>query len=164
MFVAQALQHALLLVVEQGDAFERVIRHPAGELRAIEVVVAEARSLERDGRQRRGVGVHHAVGVVARAVDGAVQREAGRVGRVVRGLDQAAVQVHLEQIGGGHLVVVQAEGVDQVMALFARQAQRDVVEDGFGPAEMIDQVVAVGQLAAQGPFGFGAAGRPQGIG
>ena len=98
--------------------------------------------------------------VVARAVNRAVQRKAGGVGGVLGRIDQRAVEPDLQQVRRRHLVVVEPERVDQVVALGPGQAHRDVVEDHLGPAEKVDQVVAMRELHAQRPFGLAAVSGP----
>ncbi len=89
---------------------------------------------------------------LARAVDRAVQRETGGIGLVPGGFNQVARQVDLQQVGRRDLVVVEPEGIDQVLMPRSRQARRDVIENRLGPAEIVDQAIAMGQLYAQCPL------------
>jgi hypothetical protein len=59
----------------------------------------------------RGVGVQHALGVVAGAVDRAVDDEAGRVDVERRVLELVAGLVDLDEAGGGDLVEEEAVGL-----------------------------------------------------
>ncbi len=151
--VAQAGQHALLFLGPERDALERMVADPAEQLRAVEIVMPEPALLERDGGDGIGVGVDHALRVVPDAVDGAVQGEAGGVGLELGRLGEVAVEVDLQQVLRRDLVVGEAERVDQVAHLLAGHADGDVVEDHhLGPAEVVDGVVAIGELDAERPF------------
>lgn len=54
--------------------------------------------------------------------------------------------VDLDEVGGRHLVVAEAVGVDQEVRLRPRHARRQMAVDQFGPAEVVDQAVGRGQL------------------
>ena len=59
----------------------------------------------------------------------------------------------LSRFFGRDLVVGEAERVDEVAHLLAGHADGDVVEDHhLAPAEIVDRIVAIGQLDAQRPF------------
>ena len=70
----------------------------------------------------------------AMLMDGPVQGESGRIGGVGGGFDEPAVHADLEQVLRGDFVVVQAEGIDQVLMRWAGNPHRNMVEDLFGPA------------------------------
>ena len=68
-------------------------------------------------------------------------------------------EVDLDQVRRAHLRVVQAERVDQVVPVLVRHAQRDVVVDQLGPAEVVEDAVRGGELHAGVPLGGAEAGR-----
>ena len=76
--------------------------------------------------------------------------------RLVHGMgrlaDDVAVDIDLHQVRGGDLVVAEAERVDQEVCLLARHARGEMAVDQLCPAEMVDQSIGGGELAAQHPF------------
>ncbi|MNN59054.1 hypothetical protein D3C81_1741420 [compost metagenome] len=106
----------------------------------------------RDGHAVDAVQVQHAVGVVAHLVHRAVDGEAGLVGLVARLAQLVAVEVDLQQAGGGDLVECQAERVDQELVVAPRHAHGDVVGDQVAPAEQLDQSIGGGQVDTRLPF------------
>ncbi len=102
--------------------------------------------------------VHHAVRVGQGGVDRAVEGETGRVDGPVVVADDVPVHIDLDQVGRGDLGVVQAEGVDEEVVVRPRHAQRDVVVDQLGPAQVGKDAVTGGELHASLPFGVAVAG------
>ena len=160
VLVAQAFDEPGLLVGAHADAFEIVVRHAAEQHRAVEIVMPEAALFQRDRDPRRGVRVHDAMRVFAHRMDRAVDDEPGLVHRMRRRIHRRALQPDLDQVGGRDLAVIEAERVDEVMALRAGHAQGDVVVDELSPAHEIEDPVAGGELNAQAPFLLGHALRP----
>ena len=101
--------------------------------------------MRRDGDAVERVRVHHALRVVARRVDGAVDDEAGRVDRKRRLLQHLAVDVDLDQARRRDLVEHQPVRVDQEV-LGARDLRGDVGEDEVVPAEQRDQAIGGGEV------------------
>ena len=100
------------------------------------------------------MNVHHAVRVGLRGMNGAMEREAGRVDRPVAGADEPAFEVDLDQVRRGDFAVVQAEGVDEKVRLGPGHAQRNVVVDELAPAQVRKDAVSGGELHARVPFVF----------
>ena len=98
------------------------------------------------------MGVHHAVGIVAHGVDGAVDGEARRVDIEVTVIEFVAGLVHAYQAGSGDLVEHHAVGIDQEVMLVAGDAGRQVGKDQVVPAVQGDQPVGGGQIHTQLPF------------
>ena len=95
-----------------------------------------------------GMGVDDAVDIVAAAMDRAVNDESGPVHGGIGLIDQVAVEIDLDEVGGGHLVEQQPEAVEQKVAGLVRDARRNVRIDQIGPAEMLDQTVTGRELDA----------------
>ncbi len=107
----------------------------------------------RHGDARLGVGVDHAIHVLALAVNRAVDHESGLVHGRIGLVDQVAVEIDLDQVRRRHLLEQEPEAVEQEMPGLARHARRDVGVDQVGPAEMLDQSVAGREVDALLPFG-----------
>ena len=152
MFVAEARQHAAALLGVQCNAFKIVIADAAVELRAVEIIVVETAALHGDRRYRGGVRVRHAADIRTAFVNHAVQGKAGRVGRVIGRLYQAAVHSHLQQVLRSDFKVVEPERIDQVVMRRAGQSHRDMVEYQLRPAEKIDEMIEIGEFASQAPL------------
>src|SRR5262245_6477649 len=91
--------------------------------------------LRRHGDSLVAVRVHYAESVLARGVNGAVNRESRGVD-VVWGLHQdLSVQVDLDETGGGDLVEHHAVRIDQKLVLGAGDSGGDVSEDQVVPPE-----------------------------
>src|SRR5262245_59811813 len=99
------------------------------------------------------MGVDDAIDVVASGMDRAVNDEPGFVHGSVWLLDEIAVEIDLDEVRSGHLLEQQPETVEQEMTWLARNARRNVGVDQIGPAEMLDQPVARGEIDALLPFG-----------
>src|SRR5215510_6830735 len=99
------------------------------------------------------MGVDDAIDVVASAMDRAVNDEPGFVHGSVWLLDEIAVEIDLDEVRSGHLLEQQPETVEQEPTGLARNARRNVGVDQVGPAEMLDQPVARGEIDALLPFG-----------
>lgn len=125
-------------------------------LRAVKVGLLQPLFEAGHGHAGGGVGVHDAMRALDAAVEGGVHHEASRVHTVRGRVQHLALQVDLDQVACGDFAVVQPERVDQELLFIARnairQAQRDVVVDHLGPAQMGEHAVAGGQLYAGGPF------------
>src|SRR4051812_14356403 len=91
--------------------------------------------------------------IVAAAMDRAVNDEPGLVHGGIGLIDQVAVEIDLDEVGGGHLVKEQPEAVEQKVAGLVRHARRNVRVDQIGPAEMLDQTVTCRELDALFPLG-----------
>src|SRR5215831_16056874 len=98
------------------------------------------------------MGMDHAIDVLASAMDRAVNDEAGFVHGSVGLLDQIAVEIDLDEIGGRHLVEQQPEAVEQEMPRRARNPRRNVRVDQIGPAEMLHQPVTRREIDALLPL------------
>ncbi|MNN32400.1 hypothetical protein D3C81_1461220 [compost metagenome] len=155
--VAEVADQSFLLVEGEGDAFVVVVADAPVELHRHLVQRQQPAGLRGHRAAGAGVGVQHALGILAGGVDGAVDHEAGRVDLVRRRLHRLAVEVDLHQAGGGDLVEHQPIRIDQEVMFRSRQAHRDVGEYQVAHAEMRDQAVAGRQFLAQFPF-LGRAG------
>ena len=74
--------------------------------------MAQSSRLTGDGHTGIGVGVGDAPGVAAGAMDGRVNKHAGRIYRVLAGLDDLAVDIDLDQVGCTDLAKMETVGVD----------------------------------------------------
>jgi len=92
------------------------------------------------------------VQILARHVDRAVNDKTGAVHLIGRLVQNVAVDVGLDQVRGGDLLVEKAIGVDQELILRARHAQRDVIVDQMRPAIVRDQPIGGGKIDARLPF------------
>jgi hypothetical protein len=136
-------RHALVVVVADVDEAHRGLRegHQAGFHR-------------RHRHTGDGVRVDHAIDLVPRAVDRAVDDEARLVDVVLGRVEQdLAVQVELDETRGVHLLVEHAVGIDEEGVVFARHAGRDVVGDHLVHAVQMDKAVGGGEIDALRPFG-----------
>src|SRR5690606_19353477 len=96
--------------------------------------------------------VHDAVDIMPSGVNGAVDDEAGQV-NFLRSVYDIPVQVQRDEIGGGNLVVSQAEAVDEEI-IGARDAGRDVVVDEVGVPEQVRQTISSGEVHPHSPLLF----------
>jgi hypothetical protein len=110
--------------------------------------------LRRDRDAVVGVEMDDVVGVLARGVNRRVDDEAGIVDAVGAGLDQVAIQIDLDQAGGGDLAEPQPIRIDQEVVLRTRHARRDVGEDQVVPALQRRQTIERGQIDANAPLVF----------
>ena len=150
---AEVANQPLLLVHADGDALEVVIADPAHEQRGVLADRQQPFLLRRHACARPGVCVDHAVDVVPRPVDGAMNDVAGRVDAQPHGVvDHLAVGVELHQRRRRDFFVQVAEGVDEEGVLTGH-AQRDVRVDGVRPAVVRHQPVQRGEFDARLPFG-----------
>jgi hypothetical protein len=99
--VADAREQAGGLVGMDRDALEVVVRQLAVQLGTVEVGLLQAAQQTGHRHAGRGVGVHDAMGVGYRVVDGGMYRQAGRVDRVGRAVEHIALDVDLDQVAGG---------------------------------------------------------------
>jgi len=98
------------------------------------------------------VGVQDGVQILARHVDRAVNDKAGAVHLIGRLVEDVAVDIDLDQVRGGDLLVEEPIGIDQELILRARHAQRDVVVDQMRPAIVRDQPIGGGEIDPRLPF------------
>ena len=147
-------QPVALGMVER-DALELVVRHAVVELQRPLVARLQPAGQRRHAHAGDRVGVQHAGRVVARRVDGAVDREAGRVHVVRRVVEDAAFEVDLHQRRRGDVLEQRAVGVDQKLVVRARHARRNVRVDAVVHAVVRNQAVGGGQVDAHLAFGVG---------
>src|SRR5438067_4513456 len=100
------------------------------------------------------VHVKHAVGVLARGVDGAVNRESGRVDLVGTIHHLPPVEIHLDQGRRGYLAEQHTVWIDQEVMSWSGHACRNVCEDQVIPAEKRDQPVTSSKINSLLPFGL----------
>lgn len=150
---AEIGDQALLLVHVERDAFVVVIADAVVKAHGM-LRNHEQASLLRGHRDAgRGMRMHDAGRVVADAMDGAMDDEAGGVDAQAGLVQQdAAVDVHLDQVGRGDLVEHQAVGIDQEVRLGAGNPGRDMRIDVVGHAHFDSQVVGRGEIHAHCPF------------
>ena len=87
-----------------------------------------------------------------------VDDEAGFVDAVLGGIDAIAVEIDLDQVGGRHLVIIEAIGIDQKMMVRTRHPGGQMAVDQFGPAEIINQVIGGGEIDPDPPLAIGPGG------
>jgi hypothetical protein len=152
--VASEVAHQALLLVEvDRHALVVVIADLAEEHRVLRQ--RQQAALERGHRHAGGrMRMDHAVHVVARLVDRAVDHEAGLVDAVAgAGIEhQPAVEVDFHEARGGDFLVGVSIGVDEEVTLLAGHAARDVVVDQVVHAEQRDQPVAGRDVHAHRPL------------
>ena len=141
-----------LLVVTQRGALEIVVAQAREHRDRMLGDGEQARPLRRDGDAVQRVRVQHALGVVARGVDGAVDDEARGVDGKGRVLELLALLVDLDQARGGDLVEEHAVRIDQELVRRARHPRRDVGEHEVLPAEACHEPVAGGEIHPHRPF------------
>ena len=151
--VAQVGHQTLTFVQVQGHAFVTVIGHAPRECDGMLGNRQQAVLLRRHRNAVAGMGVQHRLQVMACAVDGAVDHVAGVVDPQASGVvDEGAVEVDLDQIGGSNFIEQQPEGVDQEMLVGARYTGGKVGVDVIGPLVQGRQAVGGGQFYAYLPF------------
>ena len=112
----------------------------------------QSRALGGDGHAARGMRVQHALGVVARAVNGAVNDEAGGVDGKRRVLRFVSLLVDLDQARGRDLVEEQPVRIDEEVVLGARNPGADVREDEILPAVPRHEPIAGREIHTHRPF------------
>jgi hypothetical protein len=81
--------------------------------------------------------------------------EASEIYRMLGGPHRMPVDVDGDQIGGGHLAVVETEWIDEEDCLWTRYAQGDVIEDRLRPSQVIEDPVAGCKSSARLALRFG---------
>lgn len=79
-------------------------------------------------------------------VDGAIYGEAGCVDTVFRIADEAAFDIHPDQVRCRHLLEGEAETIHEEMMLAPGNARRDMIVDKLVPAILLRQAVTSGKL------------------
>ena len=154
VLVAEVLLQARALIMIERDAFIVVIGEIVGdEMRGL-VQRQQAFHAARDRGAVGRVQMKHAAGILAHFMDRRMDGEAGRVDAVVALGELVAVEIDLDQAGGGDLVEHQPVGIDQEMMFRSRHARGDVGIDQIIPAIMRDQPIAGGEIDPLGPFGL----------
>ncbi len=149
---AHGREHARAFLGVDGDALEVVVGDFPIKLGGIEIRHRQPALGAGHRQPGGGVRVHHAMRPVDLAVHGGMRRQARRIDRPLAVGEDVAVEIDLDEVGGGDLGVVQAERVDQQVLLRARHAQGDVIVDHLGPAEVGEDAVAGGELDARPPL------------
>ena len=134
-------RHAFVVVIGQAAQHEQRL---LGDRQNAVLLAGHAHS-------RRGVGVQYTTGIMAHLMHRAMDGETRRVDFIGRVHDLVALQVDLDQIGGGHFLEHQPIGVDQEV-LGTGNLGRHVGEDHVIPAMHRDQAVAGGQIHPGLPF------------
>jgi hypothetical protein len=150
--LAEVTHDALALVEVVRDAFEVVIADPLVVAHGALVERQQAAVERRDRLARDRMGVQHGMQIPARHMDCAVNDEAGAVHLIRRLVEDVAVEIDLDQVRGGDLLIEEAVGVDQELILFARHAQRDVIVDQVRPAVMHHEAIGSRQIDAGLPL------------
>jgi len=152
---AEVRDQALLLPAVEGGALVVVIgKVPVKAHRRLRE--RQQPFLQRRHRDAgRGVRVHHAVRVLPRFMDRAVDDVSRSVHRiaVIGFLDDVARQVDLDQARGGDLLVEHPVAADQDVVLGTRHARGDVVVDQVRHAVLRHQAIAGGKIDAHLPLG-----------
>ena len=121
VLVAEVGDQPLALVEVDRDAFIIVEGDVAADQHRGLGQRQQPVAMRRHRLARGRVEMHHRMRVLARHVDRRMDGEAGRVGDERRRLDRIAVDVDLDQRGGGHLLEHQIVRVEQEMMLRARE-------------------------------------------
>ena len=150
--VAQVGHQPRLLVVAQRDAFIVVIAQARQHEDRLLRQRQHTALLRRHRQAVERVHVQHALRVVACAMHGAVDREAGRVDRVLAVVQLVAMDVDAHQARCGDLVEHQPVRVDQEFVMATRHAGADVGEHQVIPLEKGHQAVGGGQIDPGLPF------------
>jgi CRP/FNR family cyclic AMP-dependent transcriptional regulator len=152
VLVPQVAHQARLLVVAQRNAFVVVVgqagQHEDRMLRQRQ----HAGLLCRHGDAVDRMRVQHAGCVVPRRVNGAVNREAGRVDRERRLFQLVALQVDLDQARSRDLLEHQSIWIDEKLVLGSRHARADVGEHQVIPVEQRHQPIGCCQVHARLPL------------
>lgn len=151
--VGQAAQHALAFRLGQRQALVVVIAELSVEAHGVLRDRQQAVELGRHGDGVHVVQVHDAMCVMARRVDGGVDAETDGIHLDLGIAVDLAVDIDLDQAGGGDFVEAQTEGVDQEGAVLARHAGGDVGIDQVVPAAARGETVGSGEIDAQRLFG-----------
>ena len=104
------------------------------------------------------VKVDDVMRVLARSMNSRMDGETGRIDEAGCVLNDIALQVDLDQAGGGHLLEIPAIGVDQKMVLRPGHTGRDVGEDHVVPPMQRNKAVEGRQFYTGGPFRLGHSG------
>src|SRR5262245_40397372 len=91
--------------------------------------------LSRYGDSLVAMRMHDAESVFARGVNGAVNRESGRVDVIWSLHQDLTVEVDFDQARGGYLVEHHAVGIDQELVAGSRDAGGNMGEDQIVPSE-----------------------------
>ena len=78
--------------------------------------------------------------------------EAGLVDHILRLADIVAFDIDLHEVGRGHFVIEQAEGIDEEGIRLSGHRNRDMVVNALAPAEMFENAIAGGKILADFPF------------
>ena len=147
------IQHKARLLFEiDGDALEGMVADPLEEAQSVLGDGQEPLLLRRHGDAGGRVGVKDASRIRPCTVDRRMNDEAGGadVKRVV--VELVAVDIHLDEVGGVHLLIKQPEGIDEEMLALAGDAQGDMIVDHIRHPVVGAQMVARGQLHARRPL------------
>ena len=98
------------------------------------------------------VDMQHTVHILARRVNGAMNRETGRVDVIRAVEDLLAPQIHFHHAGGRDFAEHQSVRIDQEMMFRPRDAGRNVRENQVVPAEHRHQAVAGREVNPLLPF------------
>ena len=150
--VAKMLDQALALFGTDSDAFEIVIGDLPGEVAGVEIGRAQPSFDRADRHPGGGVRVHDAMRIGQMPVEQRVLSEAGEIDRIGIVVELVAVNVDLDEVGGGDFAEMQPERVDQEGPILVRHLQRDVVVDHLVPTKHREHAVAGGELLARLPF------------
>jgi len=99
-----------------------------------------------------GMAVHDAGHLRPAVVNRTMNRKSGRIDAVFARAQEVAVEVDLDQAGGGDLLEQQAEGIDQEMVLWPRHPRRKVGRQKIGPAVVRDQTKRSREIDPDLPF------------
>ena len=105
-----------------------------------------------DRLPRRGMQVHHRMGILAIHVQRRMDRETGGVDRMAGGDDRLPLDIDLHQAGGGDLLEHHVVGIDQEMVFRPRHAGGKVGEDQVVPAIERDEAIGRGEIDPHCPF------------
>ena len=150
--VAEMLDQPLALLRTHRHPLEIMIGDPADEVARIEIRRAQAALKRADRHAGGGVGVHDAVRIGQMPVEQRVLDKPRLVDAVRAVVELVAVDVDLDEAGGGHLAEMQPERVDQERARLPRHVDGDMVVDHLRPAEHVEHAVAGGEFGPRLPL------------
>ena len=149
---ADVFHQPLALLKVRRDAFILMVGHLVMHQHGCLGDRHQPGGLGGNGLTGLGVDVHDGMGILARHVQGAVDGEASGVGHVGRLDDRMALDIDLDERGGGDLLEHQVVGVDEEVMLRPRHPRREVGEDDVIPAIQRHQPIGGGEIGADRPF------------
>ncbi|MNQ62952.1 hypothetical protein D3C85_773180 [compost metagenome] len=151
--IPQIRHQTLALVQIQRHALVTVISHPPGKTDRMLGNRQQPIALSRHRNAVAGMGMQDGLQVGTCRVNRAVNHITGRVdAQASRVIDDAAIDVDLDQIRGADFIEQQPEGIDQEMFVRPRHPRGKMRVDVVGPLELGRQPIGRGQFYTHFPF------------